>query len=262
MSPDKLIRSWSVQKAGNYLLILALACGVLGYINQHGWQIDLAQIVNDFYTNISTELASIAITILVIDALAQQRADEQRKTQLIRELRNPDNGIALRALRELEARNWTSDGSLKKAYLLGANLENGFLRDTDLSQAWLLNVNLQGAYMRNSKLTDTTLVGANLRGVRELTSSQLREARMLLGATMPNGDRYNGSFNLPEDIKAGQERGFNMNHPASAATFYGISKKAYLQGQEKGDEEIFETDKSIYRPEDWLSEYVGRKIVS
>lgn len=262
MSFDKLLRSWSVQKVGVSLLIFALVSSILGYINQHGWQIDLAQITNDFYANISTELASIAITILVIDALAQRRADEQLKAQLIRELRSPDNGIALRALRELEAHNWTSDGSLKKAYLLGANLENAFLRDTDLSKAWMRNVNLQGAYMHNAKLTDTTLVGSNLRGVRELTSAQLREARMLLGATMPNGDRYNGRFNLQEDIKAGRERGFDMNNPTSAAKFYGVAKKDYLQGQERADEEIFEIDKSIYRPEDWLGEYVGRKMGS
>jgi hypothetical protein len=262
MSIDKLFRSWSVQKVGIFLLILALVSGVLGHINQHGWQIDLTQIVNDFYTNICTELASIAVTILVIDALAQRRAEEQLKAQLVRELRSPDNGIALRALRELEAHNWTGDGSLKKAYLLGANLENAFLRDTDLSKAWMRNVNLQGAYMHNAKLTDATLVGANLRGVRELTSSQLAEARMLLGTTMPNGKRYNGCFKLQEDIKAGQERGFNMSNPASAAAFYGVSKKVYLQGQEKSDGEILEIDKSIYRPEDWLGEYVGRKKAS
>jgi hypothetical protein len=64
------------------------------------------QLFLDFYANVATTLVGITIVVLTIDLLNERRAEQQLKAQLIREMGSTDNGIALRAVRELRAHRW------------------------------------------------------------------------------------------------------------------------------------------------------------
>ena len=121
----------------------------------------------DFYANVGTEFFGIAITVLIIDELNKRREDEKLKEQLVRELGNPDNGIALRAAGELNARGNLLDGTLMRANLQKSNLDNAVLLEanlkySDLKYARLKNVKLSGSDISFSNLEQTDLSQANL----------------------------------------------------------------------------------------------------
>jgi len=204
------------------MLISAILIAVLGYLNQHGNLFQPAPIVTDFYANISTELISIAITILVIDALNERRAIRQEKKNLILQMSSPTNAIAREAVRILRMRGWLTDGTLRGANLLRANLRKAYLERADLQDVLFYKAELQGAYLQWS----------NLKGTRRLEEYQLAQVKYFRGATMPDGSCYNGRFNLTGDrawahhvLKIDPE-----NHQAMA-DFYEVSLEDYLQGQ-------------------------------
>lgn len=114
---------------------------------------------------------------------------------------SPTNSIAREAVRILRARGWLTDGSLQGAYLYRANLQSTFL------------------------------VKADLAGARDLVDEQLVQARMLRGAIMVNGDRYDGRFNLEGDLEEAVREGTDVNDPEAMASFYGVSPEVYLRGQ-------------------------------
>jgi len=120
------------------------------------------------HDSISSELFGIGVTVLVIDAASrrrekreqirreQERLDDHRN-QLVREMASPDSGIALRAVNELRAKGWLSDGSLRGADLEGTRLEDGvFLAGANLSQ-----VNFRQANLRNANLISANLEGSD-----------------------------------------------------------------------------------------------------
>lgn len=251
-------RVWTRPTAviGLLFLVAAIVVAVIGQYSTRQ-RLDVRGFFGDFYTNISTDLISIAVTVLIIDTLNQRRADTERKRQRIREMRSPDNGIALAALNELRDEGWAEDGSLQDAYLLAANLEGAFLREVDLSGAWLRDANLQRAYMRDTNLTNATLIGADLTGVRELTSAQLRQASALLGATLPDGSRYNGCLHLPGDEEIAQSRGYDLTQLEDVARFYGVPLRHYLDSKQMDSMGEAIISVGIYREEDWLASYLS-----
>jgi uncharacterized protein YjbI with pentapeptide repeats len=246
-------------------------------------------------SNLGTELVGIAITVLVIDFLYQRQSFDQLRRQLIRELRSPDNGIALRALEEIKANGWLKNGTLRRSDLAGANLEGCDLTGADLQGANLSRANLKDATMLSINLKNATLISADLRNAKlgnikfeespfaalvfrelgfanleganlthanleqaDLTFANLRGARLYLtnlvgtrlsqanlegvqglfdvqftvamilrGARMPDGNRYDGRFNLPGDSL--RQRLWNSK---DAAEFFGISVDEYDRGQQ------------------------------
>ncbi|MBE0691283.1 MAG: hypothetical protein IH587_14280, partial [Anaerolineae bacterium] len=77
-----IVDTWlSAQRVAWVLLILAVVSGVIGYASQHPGSFDLGEFLHDFYANISTEFASIAITVLIIDGLngRRQRISEETR---------------------------------------------------------------------------------------------------------------------------------------------------------------------------------------
>src|SRR6266498_5981079 len=147
----------TVQKVRALALVLVVSITGLGYLIQRNG-LDggpaIGAVLADFYVNVVIALASIAIALLVIDSLNQRNAEEQLKAKLIRELSSTDNGTALRAVRELRARGWLEDGSLRGANLVGVNLR----------RAYLIGGNLQAAVLFRADLQEADLVGANLQG--------------------------------------------------------------------------------------------------
>jgi hypothetical protein len=70
--------------------------------------------------------------------------------------------------------------------LKGANLRRAFLIRADLSGANLSGADLSGADLSGADLSG----GVALRAARRWTEEQLRTARSLEGATMPNSQKY------------------------------------------------------------------------
>lgn len=134
--------------------------------------------VADLGLNVAAELASAAITILVVDAIVQRREMESLKQQLIREMSSLDNAIALRAARELDAHGWLEDGTLRGARLSGANFREADLQGADLRQLELDRADLQGANLQGANLQEAYVVEAHMQGTR-LWGARLRGAYLV-----------------------------------------------------------------------------------
>ena len=130
---------------------------------------------------------------------------------------------------------------LTEADLTGANLRSAIVH-AHLSKAILVRANLQGAFLgmadlRGADLTGASLVGATLEGARlrnvtGLGDRQLAQVSELFHATMPDGQRYDGRYALPGDLKWAQQKGVDTENPAAMAESYGVPLDRYLQGQE------------------------------
>lgn len=174
------------------------------------------------------------------------------KLELTNKLRSPDNKYALQAVEELRVRGWLTDGSLRGIALCHAQLEGADLIQADLSsidfhQAHLEWSDLSNADLRNAKLTRTNLSGANLsctnlegadlykanlRSVSNITDEQLAHVKRLWGATMPDGNPYDGRYNLAADLALAEWSYVDPNNAQAMADFYGISLETYQRGQE------------------------------
>ena len=110
-----------------------------------------------FYQDIRSDLVGIDLAVLIIDNANQMLATRQEKKRLILQMGSPDNAFAIEAVRMLRSKRWLTDGSLRRAYLPGANLPGA------------------------------NLEGAKLRGCRNWTSEQLNAAATLEGAKLPEG---------------------------------------------------------------------------
>jgi hypothetical protein len=191
-----------------------------------------------YLTNAYTEALSVAATIVVLDRLAQQRAERQRKEELIFQMGSEDKTVALGAVRLLRYKKWLKDGSLQRINLEGANLGDSNLEDVNLQGANLENANLecsilegarlQGANLQNANLQDANLLEADLEGAilyqarlqgatlleANLEGANLYEANLeaanlkdanLHGASLPDGSTW-----TPETDMA---RFTDPNHP-------------------------------------------------
>ena len=181
---QKMLRGdWiTLQAVGVVLLTLAVISGVSGYRSLHPGAFDIGKFLADYYANISTELTSIAITVLLIDTLNRRRDEHLGRLrdlqQLTRQLGSGVNEVAKRAAEELRAEGWLTDGSLQETDLRVANLENAKLWKADLQGA-----NLQWARLKSANLNGATLVGANLTQANlqtaKLGGADLRQANLM-----------------------------------------------------------------------------------
>jgi uncharacterized protein YjbI with pentapeptide repeats len=166
-------------------------------------------------------------------------------------LYSPDHKHVIQAVEELRVRGWLGDGSLRgiglcRALLEGADLIQADLRAVDFHQANLESADLSMAKLQAAKLTRTNLRSANLsqtdltgaelykadlRGARNLTESQLRQAKRLWGAIMPDGETYDGRYSLPADLAQARWAKLDIADPQAMAEFYGIELEVYLRGQ-------------------------------
>jgi hypothetical protein len=192
---------WTVQRIGLLFLIGSILLIILGYPIAHpNERFTLSTLVEDLYSNVSSELIGIAVTILIIDRIYRrydERNEEKRaRVDLTRQLGSTVNEVAKRAAEELRAKGWLTDGSLQEIDLRAANLEDARLWKADLQGA-----NMQWARLKKANLNDSILVGANLtqanlqtawlRGA-DLRGANLFEAKLyravLKGAYLENAD--------------------------------------------------------------------------
>lgn len=222
------IGSISVAQAGVLLLVAATIIGVAGYQIEHEF-LSLGDFLNSLLTsvwaNASTELVSIAITLIFVENIFSQRREAEReKRDLVLQMGSNDNAYAREAVRKLRVRGWHQDGTLINAPLTnaklweanlsfanlrgadlwaanlslvnlgGADLTKADLGSANLSHANLRGATLSGANLRKADLTNADLSGADLTGANlagaDVTNKLLGHARSLEGATLPDGTEY------------------------------------------------------------------------
>ena len=206
---------------------------------------------NDLFLNLGTEIVGIIITVGFVDQIIKSRENIQIKKLLLLKLSSPNNSDALTALTELEVRKWAISLdfiNLENANLSNANLKDKTLRhitatnaifhktffnNADLSDAILKNADLREAIFQNTKLTNAELAGANLENAKFSSMKNiLSSAKTLYGATMPDGNKYNGEYNLSGDRALHLANG-GEDTPESWAEFYNVPIEKYMLGQKK-----------------------------
>jgi uncharacterized protein YjbI with pentapeptide repeats len=80
-----------------------------------------------------------------------------------------------------------NEAILYRALLTNAILELADLRGANMCEADLINCDLSNADLTEADLSGAILIGANLRGAIGTTLEQLKQAKSLQGATMPDG---------------------------------------------------------------------------
>jgi len=199
---------------GFLFLLFACSLGTLGYVEgYYGPYLaeGVSYFLGEYSVNCSTSLLFIAVTILVIDVIYDWRNQEREKRDLVLQLGSDDNAFAKEAARKLKARKWHKNGTLRKAYLPGADLSNvdlenadirgvnlydaeledtilkdADLRDANLRLANLNRADLRGADLRGADLADADLREAKLQGAK-VTREQLNTAETIEGAILPDG---------------------------------------------------------------------------
>lgn len=228
-------RMQPVERLGMFLLTLALLATVAGALSAHpGLDVfSFARaLLNDFYANLSTELASIAVTILIIDRMHQHHDDQREHERLVLQMGSPDNGFAIEAVRLLSAQGWLHNGGLVGAHLSHANLESADLHRVNLQEARLSMANLRHTLLNESNLRDANLQGANLEEA-VLVGADLRGANLndanLQGARLTDATRFDTQTVLPDltywspgtDVRrftdAGHAEFWRSHHPHSPA---------------------------------------------
>lgn len=190
----------SIQAIAVILVLLAVFFGWLGY--QPG------MLINEYARGLAFTLLGVAAVVFLSDRLAVRRErgllaylEEQRrvqedtqmaresqllKTQLVREIASGDPGLAARAIKELDAQGWLTDGTLSNAHLASANLQGAQLAWVNLSGAFLSRINLQDAELgyanfSGANLSDALLCRAKL-DLANLTEADLRGADLSLSS--------------------------------------------------------------------------------
>ena len=171
---------------------------------------------------------------------------------IISKLRSSENRHVLEAVEELRAHGQLSDGTLKNvalihAHLEGADLMNADLEGVDFHQAHMEFADLSSANLSDAKLVRATLKGANFSKTNltgadlfkaslvdaiGLSQAQLRSAKRLIGATLPDGKLYDGRYNLKGDMEFLAWSRIDPNNSAEMAKMLGIPEEVYIQGQE------------------------------
>lgn len=179
-------------------------------------------------------------------------APPKTAVSVISKLRSSDHAVVLQAVEELRVQGYLKDGALSwarlgyadlwEANLRGSNLKNADLERanmerTDLSYAnlngaRLTRASLQSADLNKTSLDGANLLGAKLQGAKNVNNDQLAQAGRLRGSILPDGNPYDGRFNLPGDFADASILHVDLNDPEAIASFYGVSLEDFLLGQE------------------------------
>ncbi|MEL6408628.1 MAG: pentapeptide repeat-containing protein, partial [Chloroflexota bacterium] len=175
---------------------------IFGYIQQYvasDWLNFLDNPIADFYANASSELISIAITVLIIERASRKQSEAERKSELIFQLGSDERVTAKGALRMLRHRGWLTDGSVNGSYLRRANLAESDLSDASLAGADLWGANLNRAFLAGSNLERTNLRDVDLSDASlwraNLTGAYISNTN-LSGVTLPDGKKWNENIDM------------------------------------------------------------------
>lgn len=177
----------------------------------------IEQITGDLNTligNLVPETIGIIFTVLILNRVADNRAQDDLKHQLQEDLKSTSVAPAVNALERLRREEWLDDdyfvgknlrrANWEEAYIGGLNFEkaklnfvnfkgvtsdNGENNDVvNLQDAHLLGANLQDAHLMEANLQEAHLMDANLQAA-QLVRANLQMAR-LLGANLQAADLW------------------------------------------------------------------------
>lgn len=181
-------RVFTVFNVGLGLLIASVIVGIIGYNQTHDNRFTWRDFWQDYYANISAELGSVAVTVLIIDQLNRRRQKDEEKQRLIRQMGSKENSMTLQAVEELKVMGALKDGSLvgqnfEEANLHGANMGRVNMRHakmdfSDLREAVLFFADMEYADMSGVKARKTVFTFANLKNAN-LVAADLRGALMM-----------------------------------------------------------------------------------
>ncbi len=121
---------------------------------------------------------------------------------------------------------------LSSAQLFGAYLA-GHFDNTTFIQADLRHAKISGQFtdaqfrqadFAGASLAGVYLIGADLSDAKNLTDEQLSHANALFGTRLPDGQYYDGRFELAGDIAQAQTFGFDPNDKAHMCKYYNLGK--------------------------------------
>ena len=135
---------------------------------------------SQFFVDFHSELISIGITVLILGNANQYMTRKVEKQRLVQQMGSTDNGFAFEAARLLKQNGWLSDGTLRNADFIGANLDQAPLDEAFLVEADLSVVNLRFASLSYANLTNSVMESVDLYGAylndTNLTGANLSEA--------------------------------------------------------------------------------------
>lgn len=105
--------------------------------------------------------------------------------------------------------NVHSNSTFEYAHLSGATLRDTFSR-----------INFRGAEFLGADLSGAHLVHCDFTDADHLKELQLRQANMLRGTILPNGELYDGRWNLAGDIHNAEQAGYDLSKTEDRALFY------------------------------------------
>jgi uncharacterized protein YjbI with pentapeptide repeats len=194
--------------------VIAFFVAFLGYLNQHmnlwssvRW---LTNIFGDFYANVSSELISIVITVLVLDRLNARLAVQERNLSLFRQAKSRSLNVALEAVDQilhddlwnalleyyrdhqgqvdLSKVKWAGGVQLSNLNLQKVNLYGSQLENANLESAYMGNIHLENANLGFTHLEDANLENADLENAN-LSRSKLENAD-LFAACLENANLW------------------------------------------------------------------------
>lgn len=188
---------------GIILLMFTLLGAMIGYMQSYPITVSFWQFLTRFFIDLSPQLATIIVTVLVLDFLNERREQKRMRWQLIHEMASQDNHVARRAAFELSERGWLMDGHLENVDLRYANLTGANLANANFCHANLQHAQLANAELQNADLSEADLYGANLSGAQlqnanlfqsNISADQLAQVYSLEGATLPDGTLQQGPY--------------------------------------------------------------------
>ncbi len=183
---------WSYVGWDDYLAVLLMVIGVLGYIDG---PLPYMPEWDSFYVDIRAEVLGIGLSVLIIGNAVDVISRDQEKRRLVLQAGSNNNVFAIEALRQLRAKGWLKTGALRGARLGGANLNNAKLNHADLRGADFYRAVLRGANLEHCDLRGASLHSANL------TNANLNDANLsdtYLYHTEMRGVQYNKNTIWPE----------------------------------------------------------------
>jgi uncharacterized protein YjbI with pentapeptide repeats len=246
---------------GVVFLALAGAIGYVSYLQDAGSleaSLVMTRIVKLFGANVAADLAGIGIGILIVDQVIRIVDRRRNRESALTELRSGDGETSRRGASRLEALKAFHDGSLEgtdlsladlsgtdlsKARLKGADLLRATLprslTDADLRGAFLTGAVLDGVYATGARfdgaqmsavgLRNAHLTGTSFKGVIFLEPTSLCEANALRQTIMPDGTRYDGRYQLPDDLGQALSTNYDLSDVRAGSEFYEVSEEAYRE---------------------------------
>lgn len=140
---------------GKLFALLSLVAVVCGYpLKEH------SVIIGEFYANVSSELVSIAMTILIVDQIYERRSKKEKYDSLLLQLQSPSNLFSIEAVRILRDTNALIDGTMAGVKINNAKLRNANLSHADFRNAELMHGDFSGVNFEKAQLRNAQLMGS------------------------------------------------------------------------------------------------------